>query len=169
MSRYRRAAILAVLVALGLGGLGAAYDGAQEAHVARVIDGDTFAIESGEKIRIRNFDTAELRRYACPEEKAAAMLARDVARDWLDGRRVTLIVDGQDRYGRIVADVIVHGPDGPYNFADRMAAEGYGAHWDYGREPQPEWCPTQAAGAATGDGGEERGALRAIGGWLWGG
>lgn len=140
---FRRAAILAVVAVLGLGGLGAAYDGSREAYVSRVIDGDTFEIESGDHIRIRNFDTAELRSYECAEEKAKAMEARDVARDWLDGRRVTLIVDGQDRYGRIVADVIVHGPEGTYNFADRMADEGYGAHWDYGREPQPDWCPAQ--------------------------
>lgn len=165
MSRIGRAALVAGLVVTGLFGLATAYEASREAVVARVIDGDTFVLKSGEHIRIRNFDTAELRQYECREEREIAVIARDVARDWLDGRRVTLYIDGEDRYGRVVADVIVHGPDGPYNFADRMAAEGYGAHWDYGHEPQPDWCPLSTADTPD---REPRGVLRRMADWLLG-
>ncbi len=167
MSRIGRAALVVGLVVTSLFGLATAFESTREAVVARVIDGDTFVLESGEHIRIRNFDTAELRSYECREERQSAVIARDVATDWLDGRRVTLYVDGEDRYGRVVADVIVHGRDGPYNFADRMTAEGYGAHWDYGYEPQPDWCPGGVVDAMR-PAPENGGLIGAISGWIFG-
>lgn len=152
MSRMLRAVFMAAVFGMGLSGPAPAYETLFEAEVTRVIDGDTFEIEGGDKIRIRNFDTAELRHYDCPEEREMAVVARDVARAWLEGRRVQLFVDGEDRYGRLVADVIVYGDEEMYNFADRMAAAGVGAHWDYGKEPQPDWCPAQPIGERS-DGG----------------
>lgn len=123
----------------------------REAWVARVIDGDTFVIEGGDRVRIRNFDTAELRQYACLEERAEAIAARDQARTFLEDRRVSLVIDRQDtrdRYGRLIADVLVLGPGGAFDFAERMTAAGAGARWEYGREAQPTWCPDLILGAA---------------------
>lgn len=119
------------------------------ATVVRVIDGDTFVIDGGARIRVRNFDSPELRHWKCPEERALAREAREVARDLLNGRRVTLVVDGEDRYRRLVADVTIHrGPD-EVDFTDRMVALGVGVHWDYGNEPQPKWCDETVASVGT--------------------
>ena len=121
------------------------------ADVVRVIDGDTFEIAGGAKIRVRNFDTPELRNYDCAAEKRLAQTARDVARDLLQGQRVTLRVDGKDRYRRLVADVTVHRGGKRIDFVDFMVAEGVGAHWDYGKEPQPDWCKGRSDGQLASD------------------
>ena len=111
------------------------------ARVERVIDGDTFAIETGERIRIRNFDTAELRRYDCAEERALAVSARDYARRLLSGALVRLEITGSDRYGRLVADVSLRNEGGAtIDFVTAMVEGGHGARWAYGEEPQPDWC-----------------------------
>lgn len=139
----------------------------REAAVTRVIDGDTFAVigeayprdcgASGQKrfcdtnVRVRNFDTAELRDYGCPEERQLAVEARAVAAEILAGARVTLIVEGEDRFGRPVADVIVHRGGERVDFVEAMVARGAGARWRYGDEPQPEWCP--AGRRVAGEGG----------------
>ncbi|MEO1293612.1 MAG: thermonuclease family protein [Pseudomonadota bacterium] len=117
--------------------------------VVRVIDGDTFAIAGGAKVRVRNFDTPELRRYACAEERSLAMAARDAARVLLQGKTVALTVDGRDRYGRLVADVTVIDGTTSGDFAQMMIDAGYGAPWDYGAEPQPEWCAEEKQRFAT--------------------
>lgn len=119
----------------------------RSAHVVRVIDGDTFEIAGGAKIRVRNFDTPELRNYDCPAEKRLAQVARDVARDLLQGQRVTLLIDGKDRYRRLVADVTVHRGGRRIDFVDFMVGQGVGAYWNYGKEPQPDWCGGQQAHA----------------------
>ena len=111
------------------------------AKVTRVIDGDTFVIATGERIRVRNFDTPELRSYACPEEKVAAQGARRAARALLARQTVRLSISGKDRYGRMVADVSVLKPGGADDFVDSMVSTGHGARWRYGKEPQPTWCP----------------------------
>lgn len=114
----------------------------REVSVRRVIDGDTFVLGDGARVRVRNFDTPERRGYACPEEKRLAEAATRAARRLLAQRRVRLSVTGRDRYGRLVADVEIlgPGPEAGADFAERMVAGGYGAFWNYGHEPQPEWC-----------------------------
>lgn len=109
-------------------------------EVTRVIDGDTFVIAGGERVRVRNFDTPELRGYDCAAERAAGVAARDAARAILLRRTVTLRVDGRDRYRRLIADVTVHNGPRSADFVARMVASGHGARWRYGREPQPDWC-----------------------------
>ena len=111
------------------------------AKVTRVIDGDTFVIASGERVRVRNFDTPELRRYDCPAEKIAAQGARRAARMLLHRKTVRLSITGKDRYGRMVADVEVLRQKGSQDFVDAMVSTGHGARWRYGEEPQPNWCP----------------------------
>ncbi|MEL6977404.1 MAG: thermonuclease family protein [Pseudomonadota bacterium] len=123
----------------------------RSAEVTRVIDGDTFVIEGGARVRVRNFDTPERRRFACSEEKEAAEAATRAARALLHRQRVALSISGEDRYGRLIADVRLLLPNRQRSlsgagaqssdFVERMVSSGHGARWDYGREPQPDWCP----------------------------
>lgn len=122
-----------------VGGAASAID--RTAQVVRVIDGDTFVIAGGERIRVRNFDTPELRSYDCNEEKVAAQGATRAARALLTRQTVRLSITGRDRYGRMVADVVMVNAAGQRDFVDAMVASGHGARWRYGEEPQPRWCP----------------------------
>lgn len=73
------------------------------AHVVRVIDGDTIVViyrGGEERIRLEGIDTPE--RGQPYFEEATEALANLV-----DGRKVTLRGDERDRYGRIIARVIV--------------------------------------------------------------
>ncbi|MCI4660876.1 MAG: thermonuclease family protein [Neomegalonema sp.] len=121
----------------------------RETYVVRVIDGDTFQISGGVKVRVRNFDTPELRRYECPEEKQLARAATIAARQILQGKSVALSITGKDRYGRLVADVTLHEDGSDIDFTEAMMAQGHGAPWDYGHEPQPDWCASRSADAGT--------------------
>lgn len=112
----------------------------RNASVLRVIDGDTFVIAGGTRVRVRNFDAPELRRYECLEERAMARRARQVARTLLLNRVVTLRVADRDRYRRLVADVEIHRGRARVDFVAEMTAAGVGARWRYGEEAQPSWC-----------------------------
>lgn len=120
--------------------LSAAPAAVQVAHVNRVIDGDTFVLVDGERIRVRNFDTPELRRHSCPAEKEMAIAARQAASDLLLDRPVTLWLTYRDRYGRWVADVVLERKGRRIDFVEAMISLGHGARWAYGEEPQPDWC-----------------------------
>lgn len=147
--RWAAALVAVAVLATGAAWTALATQGeARVTTVVRVIDGDTFEIAGGAKVRVRNFDTPELRNWDCQEERMAARDARDAARDVLQNRRVTLSVTGQDRYRRLVADVTVHEGSRSYDFVERMVESGHGARWNYGAEPQPSWCaePEQVAG-----------------------
>lgn len=119
-----------------------------ETTVTRVIDGDTFEVAGGEKVRVRNFDTPELRSYDCAAEKQLAQDARDAAREILADAPVRLAVTDRDRYGRLVADVALTRPSGDVDFAQAMIESGHGARWNYGVEPQPTWCGPEHRRAA---------------------
>lgn len=146
-------AVLAVLLAAlatapdGVEPRAASPDRLEATTVVRIIDGDTFAIASGEKVRVRNFDTPELSRPRCAEEKERAIRSRKAAADILDGRRVTLVVFNRDRYGRLIADVSVRRGAMRVDFAALMTARGDGELWAYGREPKPSWCGEAVASA----------------------
>lgn len=109
-------------------------------EVVRIIDGDTFVVADGSKIRVRNFDTPELRRWKCQAERARAIAARAHAAKLLQGQRVTLEISSRDRYRRLVADVTIHRGTERVNFATEMIAARHGAPWAYGEEPKPRWC-----------------------------
>ena len=77
----------------------------QTARVARVIDGDTIVLDSGEHVRYIGVDTPEMRPRPEPFAKvAAAANARLV-----EGKTVRLAfdVDRRDRYDRLLAYVYV--------------------------------------------------------------
>lgn len=79
-----------------------------ETVVTWVIDGDTFAIATGERVRLLGVDTPE--RDECYYQEAT-----DFLRDWLEGETVRLEVDERetDVYDRLLRYVFVNRePDG---------------------------------------------------------
>ena len=118
--RSRRAIVASVLALLlaGVAGLFGAYTArgtasatALEGVVVRIIDGDTIHVRLGdrvEKVRYIGLDTPEIQH----PRKGAELGGRDasrVNRDLVDGRRVRLELDVQerDRHGRLLAYVWV--------------------------------------------------------------
>lgn len=77
--------------------------------VASVYDGDTFTLRNGDKVRVTQLDTAEIR-GACPREKDLAVEARDLVR-LLVQPGIVLRLDhtignrSVDRYGRLLRKV----------------------------------------------------------------
>ena len=73
------------------------------AFVTRVIDGDTFEISSGERIRLADVDCPEYYEYGYSQ-------AKDYLTSQIDGKTVYLDIDDiyrTDRYGRLVCVVYV--------------------------------------------------------------
>lgn len=103
------------------------------APAVRIIDGDTFWLE-GEKIRVADIDTPELR-GRCPEEKALAVRATERMEALLNEGPFELHRVGrdEDRYGRKLRVVTREGR----SLGDRLVAEGLARTWTGRREP---WC-----------------------------
>lgn len=99
----------------------------------RVIDGDTFDY-GGERIRIADIDTPEVR-GRCPEERAQAALATRRLRALLAAGPFELVRSGrdEDRYGRKLRIVVRDGR----SIGDMLVAEGLARTWTGRREP---WC-----------------------------
>ena len=95
-----------------------------------VHDGDTLWW-AGEKIRIANIDTPELRGQ-CQAETNLAYAARDRLAVLL-GDGFTIHREGRDRYGRTLARLTVNGRD----VGSMLVAEGYARRWDGARRG---WC-----------------------------
>jgi endonuclease YncB( thermonuclease family) len=114
----------------------AASASAQPARVAYVIDGDTFRLESGERIRIAGIDAPETqpRQAKCRAEIARGEAATRNARALLNGRMVTIARVGRS-YNRTVANVQLDGRDVSAVLVER----GIAARWPRGR-PRPNWC-----------------------------
>ena len=96
-------------LALLLAACGGSKCGPPRALVARVIDGDTLVLDSGERVRLLLVDTPEITngKHDCYGEEAAAFTASLVA-----GRTVELTYDEAacaDRYGRTLAYVDARG------------------------------------------------------------
>lgn len=92
-------------------------------HVFKMPDGDTFTARypSGETVRVRILG------IDCPETRQNyGREAGDLGRRLIHNQNVTLHVADTDRYGRIVADVIM--PNGQ-SFGEAMLAAG--AAWHY--------------------------------------
>lgn len=106
-------------------------------QVARVIDGDTFELADGERVRILNIDTAEMPpRSQCEAERdlAVAVKARlsEVVRQ---GEVITLARQGRDRdkYDRQLRRVRVDGQD----VGDLLVRERLAQPW---RGRKATWC-----------------------------
>jgi len=97
----------------------------------RVIDGDTFDY-GGERIRIADIDTPEVR-GRCPEERAQAARATRRLRALLAAGPFQLVRSGrdEDRYGRKLRVVVRDGR----SIGDMLVAEGLARTWTGRREP----------------------------------
>ena len=83
--------------------------GPTEATVARVIDGDTVELDTGERVRYLLVDTPE----STTDVECFGENARQLNRDLVEGKRVTLSYDQEctDRFDRLLAYVKVDGQE----------------------------------------------------------
>jgi len=105
-------------------------------RIAWVTDGDTFRLESGERIRIAGIDAPETHRdqARCAGEVVLGLRAKDRATALLAGRDVTFRRVGRS-YRRTVAIVLLDGRD----LGTELVQSGVAAWWPRGR-PKPVWC-----------------------------
>ena len=113
MKAASAAAILLVGVALGVVSMvmvqtPRASDGGERfrrALVARVIDGDTVELASGERVRYLGLDTPEM----LPQQECGAVAATELNRVLVEGREVELLPgpEDRDRFGRLLRYVFV--------------------------------------------------------------
>lgn len=92
----------------------------EHATVVSVYDGDTFTLDTGDKIRLRWVNTPELK----PAEDFGVD-AREAAKAFVLNKKVTLIVDGDDArdgYGRILAGLRTDQGDLSTHLAERGLA-----------------------------------------------
>lgn len=116
--------------------LAAAAGPADEGRIRYVHDGDTFRLESGERIRIAGIDAPETdpRQAKCPTEIALGKVAGARARALIDGRDVGFVRVGRS-YKRTVARVTFEGRD----LATQLVDMGVARWWPRGK-PKPDWC-----------------------------
>jgi endonuclease YncB( thermonuclease family) len=128
--------ILGIAAATMIPAAGAAVDNDGSGRLAWVTDGDTFRLESGERIRIARIDAPETHRdqVRCAGEVALGMRAKDQATALLAGREITFRRVGRS-YARTVATVVLDGHD----LGAELVRRGIAAWWPRGR-PKPDWC-----------------------------
>lgn len=101
----------------------------------RVWDGDSIRLgttRQSEAVRIFNIDAPEME-GRCAYETDLALQAKIRLAEILEGRRVEILRQGTDRYGRTLAAVRVEGQD----VGDILVGEGLARTWTGRREP---WC-----------------------------
>lgn len=105
-------------------------------RIARVTDGDTFRLESGERIRIRDIDAPETQRgqARCAIEITRGRAATRAASALLQGRQVRFVRTGRS-YRRTVARVTLDGRD----LAALLVQRGIARRWMRG-DRKPDWC-----------------------------
>jgi len=105
-------------------------------RVRYVTDGDTFRLESGERIRIANIDAPETHadQAKCRAEIALGEASAERARALLDHRTVTFVRVGRS-YNRTVARVTLDGRD----LGETLIAMGAARPWPH-HAPKPDWC-----------------------------
>ncbi|MCX8478003.1 MAG: thermonuclease family protein [Sphingomonas sp.] len=132
MGGGRCAAVLAAAALL----VAAAPADPQRGRVAWVTDGDTFRLQSGERIRIAGIDAPETqaRNARCRAEIALGKAAKRKAIAMLKGRDVRFERVGRS-YDRTVARVWLDGRD----LAGALVAAGAARWWPRGK-PRPDWC-----------------------------
>lgn len=99
-----------------------------------VVDGDTLWLR-GEKIRLQGFDTPETTTNICGGEREIQLGKKATQRliQLLNSGEVTFQRNGEDRYGRTLADFYVDGVD----VGDTLIAERLARVWPAGPE---FWC-----------------------------
>ena len=114
------------------------------AHVTKIIDGDTVAIEAyiwpgqwvAVHVRIRGIDTPEIHSH-CDGEHRLALAAKEFVATKLSQGQATLTNINIDKYGgRVVANVTT--PDGE-NLASLLLEKGLARAYDGGHKTP--WCP----------------------------
>lgn len=129
-------AAVAPIIALPAWLLLAAVAPAQPARVAYVIDGDTFRLATGERIRIAGIDAPETQpgQAKCRREIATGQVATARARAMLAGQTVRIVRVGRS-YNRTVARVTLGGRD----VAGELVRLSAARWWPRG-ERKPDWC-----------------------------
>lgn len=109
---------------------------ADQATIAYVIDGDTFRLTTGERIRVANIDAPESQRgqAKCAAEIVLGRAATDRVRAMLEGRVVEIERVGRS-YNRTVARVTFNGSD----LAAQLIHIGVARPWPH-FSPKPDWC-----------------------------
>lgn len=94
------------------------------AEVKRVVDGDTFETDKGEKVRLIGMNTPETVKPNSPVEKYGKE-ASAYSKKQLTGKTVYLFADAgdKDKYGRLLRYVFIKGGAEMYN--ETMLKEGY--------------------------------------------
>lgn len=107
-----------------------------QGRVDHVIDGDTFRLESGERIRIAGIDAPETQagQARCRAEIALGKAATAGARTLLGGRTVTIRRVGRS-YNRTVARVTLAGRD----VGSELVTAGVARWWPRWQR-KPDWC-----------------------------
>jgi micrococcal nuclease len=116
--------------------LGGAAPPPQSGVVAWVTDGDTFRLESGERIRIAGIDAPETQpgNAKCKAEIQRGKAATRRAIALLKGRAITFERVGRS-YKRTVASVRLGGRD----LATMLVETGSARWWPRGKA-KPDWC-----------------------------
>ncbi|OLP58931.1 nuclease [Xaviernesmea oryzae] len=109
---------------------------AERGRIVWVIDGDTFRMADGERIRIAGIDAAETdpAHAKCAAEIVIGKKATAEAISLLKGRTVDFERVGRS-YRRTVARVRLEGRD----LSGDLVAKGIARPWAKGR-PKPDWC-----------------------------
>ncbi|REF66723.1 thermonuclease family protein [Paracoccus versutus] len=106
-----------------------------ESAEIRVWDGDSIRLgttRQSEAVRIFNIDAPEIEGQ-CAYESGLALQSKFRLAELLKGRRVEILRQGTDRYGRTLAAIRVEGRD----VGDILVSEGLARTWAGRREP---WC-----------------------------
>ncbi|MVO99252.1 thermonuclease family protein [Paenibacillus lutrae] len=93
-------------------------------QVKRVVDGDTFTLETGEKVRLIGVNTPETVKPDSPVEQYGKE-ASAFTKDELTGKKVYLFSDAgdSDKYGRLLRYVFIDGQTVMFN--ELLIREGY--------------------------------------------
>lgn len=104
------------------------YDG-DTVWVACVIDGNATRV----CVRMHGYDTAEMRTHDAAE-KAAAIGARNALQDLVMDKVVQLSIQGQDKYGRLIAILTVDGTN-----VNDVIQSSWGVPYEGGTKTHPDW------------------------------
>jgi micrococcal nuclease len=127
--------------------------------VIKVYDGDTITVATSLpfrdkpetvyrfSVRLKGIDTPELR-TKCPEEKQVAQLARNALAELCLGQIVQLQDVGTEKYGRLLANVILNKGNKTINLNQWMLQQRYAVCYEGGTKISPKsWLKFHQTGA----------------------